>query len=60
MLEKIIKYLRKLFHSCRFKTIEIPSSNKKGEIWIQECRCGNKQKVIFDSNNICRGIRPLN
>ena len=49
----------RFFHKCDFKTIEIPSSNKKGEIWIQECKCGKKQRVLFDDKGRCRDIKPL-
>ena len=47
------------FHKCNFKTIEIPASNEKGEIWIQECECNKKQRVLFDSKGRCRDIKPL-
>ena len=49
----------RFFHKCDFNTIEIPVSNQKGEIWIQECKCGNKQKVLFDDKGICRDIQSL-
>jgi hypothetical protein len=40
-------------------TIEVPASNEKGEIWIQECQCGQKQKVLFDGGGNCRSINKL-
>lgn len=39
--------IRKLFHECEFKTIDIPYSNIVGEMWIQQCKCGKKREVIF-------------
>lgn len=55
-----MNWIAKLFHSHNFKTITIPYSNKKGEIWIQECRCGKRIEVLFDSNDNCRDIKKLN
>ena len=46
----------KVFHTCKMKTIGIPASNEKGEIWIQDCECGKKTKVIFDSKGSCKCI----
>lgn len=48
-----------IFHRCKFRTIEIPYSNIKGEIWIQQCSCGKKKQVLFDSENNCRRIKPI-
>lgn len=63
-IQTFLEYIEKLiidrfFHKCNFKTIEIPVSNEKGEIWIQECKCGKKQKVLFDDKGKCRDIKPL-
>lgn len=55
----IADFFKKLFHKCDFKTIEVPASNEKGEIWIQECQCGQKQKVLFDGKGNCRSIIKL-
>lgn len=43
--------IKTIFHNCKFNTVEIPVSNKKGEIWIEECKCGKKRKVIFEGND---------
>ena len=32
------------------KTVDIPHSNEKGEIWFQECVCGKQQEVMFNHN----------
>lgn len=55
----ISDYLKKLFHKCDFKTIEVPHSNEKGEIWIQKCQCGQKQKVLFDAKGNCKSINKI-
>lgn len=52
-------FIDRFFHKCDFKMIEIPTSNKKGEIWIQECKCGKKQRVLFDNKGRCRDVKPL-
>jgi hypothetical protein len=41
------------------KTIDVPHSNRLGEIWIQECACGKQQKVTFNEWNECVGILPI-
>ena len=46
----------RFFHKCKFKIIETPFSNKNGEIWIEQCKCGKKQKVVFDKEGYCRDI----
>jgi hypothetical protein len=51
--------LDRIFHICDFKKIEIPISNQKGEIWIQECKCGKKRKVLFDSEGKCRSFNLI-
>lgn len=55
----IFNSLLKLFHRCKFETINIPHSNQKGEIWLQQCKCSNKREVLFDSAGKCRQIKQL-
>jgi len=43
----MISWIKKIFHKCKMETIDIPHSNKKGEIWMQECGCGKKRKVTL-------------
>ena len=51
--------IKKLFHNCDMKIIET-RSNKKGTIWIQQCKkCDKKQKVLFDSKGRCRDIKNI-
>jgi hypothetical protein len=51
--------INRFFHRCKFETIYIPHSNIKGEIWIQQCKCGEKREVLFDSHSRCRQIKLL-
>lgn len=39
------------------ETISIPHSNSFGEIRIQKCTCGKKQKVILSSTGECVDIK---
>ncbi len=52
------KWIKKLFHRCKMKTVDVPHSNRKGEIWIQECVCGKQQEVMFNHNGDCVSIKP--
>ncbi len=52
------KWIKKLFHRCKMKTVDMPHSNRKGEIWIQECVCGKQQEVMFNRNGDCVSIKP--
>ena len=40
------------------ETVDIPHSNKKGEIWFQECVCGKQQEVMFNHDGECVSIKP--
>ncbi len=55
----ISDFFKKLFHKCDFEIIEITASNEKGEIWIQECQCGQKREVLFDGKGNCRSINKI-
>ncbi len=55
----IFGVINRFFHICKFETINIPHSNKKGEIWLQQCKCSNKREVLFDSQGRCRQIKQI-
>lgn len=59
MNDIIIKFFNKILHEHKFETIDIPASNEKGEIWIQKCDCGQKQKVLFDGKGRCRSVNKI-
>jgi hypothetical protein len=59
MISKIINNINRFFHKCDFNIIEITVSNEKGEIWREECKCGNKRRILFDDKGRCRDIQPL-
>lgn len=50
----ILNFIKEVFniHKCKFEIVK-RISNTKGEIWIEECSCGKKQRTIFDSNGNC-------
>lgn len=53
----VINWISKLFHSCRFeKIVDISYSNENGKLWVKECKCGMKMKVMFDANGECLGV----
>ena len=56
----MMNWIKKIFHKCKMETIDIPHSNKKGEIWIQECTCGKKRKAVFNNKGECFFIEPIN
>ena len=39
------------------ETVDIPHSNKKGEIWFQECVCGKQQEVMFNHDGECVSVK---
>jgi hypothetical protein len=55
----IYNLISKMLHKCDFKITNIPSSNEKGEIWIEACNCGKTQRVLFDNKGNCIDIKPL-
>ena len=54
----MIDFLKSIFHKCTMETVDIPHSNKKGEIWFQECVCGKQQEVMFNYDGECVNIKP--
>jgi hypothetical protein len=54
-----MNWLKRLFHTHQFKHVETVLSNSKGEIWIVECECGERDKVTFDANGKCIHIEEL-
>ena len=56
---KYLKKFKSMFHKCKMETIDVPHSNKKGEIWIQQCKeCGKKQEVMFNNEGECVRVQP--
>jgi hypothetical protein len=53
----MIDFLKSIFHKCTMETVDIPHSNKKGEIWFQECVCGKQQEVMFNHDGECVSVK---
>mgnify|MGYP003676147483 CR=1 FL=1 len=62
-ITKTMKWTHKIyisiFHKCKMETVDIPHSNKKGEIWFQECVCGKQQEVMFNYDGECVRIKQI-
>jgi hypothetical protein len=55
----MINLIGGIFHKCKMETTNIPHSNSRGEIWIQKCKCGKEQEVLFNHKGNCLRIKPI-
>ena len=53
------KIRKSIFHRHKYFNFCCTRKNKIGEIWTDECSCGQKRKIIFDSSGNCVGIQKI-